>query len=163
MFILYYLYSNIWAGCQRSHWPRDKSDPEGRSGCFSWQFSDPCRNRTAGSLFKLVACFIHAFILLQFCPTVKSVTGDFFRIRLICLGSTQRIITKILDKDGIYSTDKDAGIREPGSNRLIVSASVLHAGFGFVVQAFDLLNEGVDSGLGVWNIAGRHKKYQQRS
>ena len=109
--------------------------------------------------FELIACFIHASILLQFCPAVKSITGDFFRIRFICLWSTQRVISEIPDKDGIDSADKDAGIREPVSNRFIVSSGVFHAGFGFAVKAFDLLNKSVDSGLGVWDIAGWHKNH----
>ena len=74
--------------------------------------------------FELVACFIHASILLQFCPAVKSITGDFFRIRFICLWSTERVIPEIPDQDGIDSADKDAGIREPVGNRFIVSLPV---------------------------------------
>ena len=64
-----------------------------------------------------------------------------------------------LDQDGIDSADKDAGVREPVGNRFIVSAGMLHAGFGFAVKAFDLLNKSADSGLGVWDIAGLHKNY----
>lgn len=36
---------------------------------------------------------------------------------------------------------------------------MLHAGFGFAVKIFDLLNKSVDSGLGVWDIAGWHKDH----
>ena len=109
--------------------------------------------------FELVAYFIHASILLQFCPAVKSITGDFFRIRFIRLWSTERVISEIPDQDGIDSADKDAGVREPVGNRFIVSAGMLHAGFGFAVKVFDLLNKSIDSGLGVWDIAGRHQNH----
>ena len=113
--------------------------------------------------FELVACFIHASILLQFCPAVKSITGDFFRIRFICLWSTERVIPEIPDQDGIDSADKDAGIREPVGNRFIVSAGMLHANFGFAVKAFNLLNKSIDSRLGVGNATGRHKNHIARS
>ena len=91
--------------------------------------------------FELVACFIHASILLEFCPAVKSITGDFFRIRFIRLWGAEKVFSEIADKDGIDSTDKDAGVREPVCNRFIVSASMLHAGFCFAVKAFDPFNE----------------------
>ena len=35
---------------------------------------------------NLVACFIHASILLQFRPAVKGITCDFFGISLVGLG-----------------------------------------------------------------------------
>ena len=69
--------------------------------------------------FELVAYFIHASILLQFCPAVKSITGDFFRIRFIRLWSTERVISEIIDQDGIDSADKDAGVRESVGNRFM--------------------------------------------
>ena len=109
--------------------------------------------------FELAACFIHASILLQFCPAVKSITGDFFGIGLIRLGRTERVVTEIPDQDGIDSADKDAGVREPVGNRFIVSAGMFHADFRFAVKAFDLLDESVDGRLGVWNVTGRHKNH----
>ena len=84
-------------------------------------------------------------------PAVKSITGDFFRIRFICLWSTERAITEIPDQDEIDSADKDAGVREPVGNRFIVSAGMLHAGFGFAVKVFDLFNKSIDSRLG-WRM-----------
>lgn len=56
--------------------------------------------------FELVACFIHTFILLRFCPTVKSITGDFFRIRFTCLWSTKRVVCKNPDQDGLTELTK---------------------------------------------------------
>ena len=56
--------------------------------------------------FKLVACFIHASILLQFCPAVKSITGDFFRIRLIRLWSTGESSPKSLIRMGLTALTK---------------------------------------------------------
>lgn len=53
--------------------------------------------------FELVACFNHASALFQFCPAVKSITGDFLRIRFIRLWSAQRVVHEISDKDGIDS------------------------------------------------------------
>lgn len=35
---------------------------------------------------KLVSCFIHASILLQFCPAVNRVAGNLFEIGLIRFG-----------------------------------------------------------------------------
>ena len=63
--------------------------------------------------FKLVANFIHMVILLQICPAVKCIPGDFLCIGLIGFRRAQGIIAKLLDKDGIDRTDKDTGIREP--------------------------------------------------
>ena len=47
--------------------------------------------------FKLVTCFIHVSILLQFRPTVKCITSDFFRISLIRFGSAKRIVSEVPD------------------------------------------------------------------
>lgn len=55
---------------------------------------------------ELVACFIHAFILLQFCLSVKGVMGDFFRIHLVGLGSAQGIILKALMRIGFTALTK---------------------------------------------------------
>src|SRR5699024_3521325 len=109
--------------------------------------------------FELISCFIHTSILLQFCPAVKSITRDFFRIRFICLWSTQRVIPEIPDQDGIDSADKDASVREPVGNRFIVSAGMLHTDFSFAVKAFDLLHKSIDSRLGVRNVTRRHENY----
>lgn len=56
--------------------------------------------------FELVVYFIHASILLQFCLAVKSITGDFFRIRFIRLWNTQRVISEIPDQEGISEMTK---------------------------------------------------------
>ena len=90
--------------------------------------------------FELVACFIHASILLQFCPSVKSISCDFFGIRLVRLGRAEGIISEIPDEDRIYGTDKDAGVGKPGGKRLVVSARVFHAGFCLAVKALDLFD-----------------------
>lgn len=90
--------------------------------------------------FELIACFIHASILLQFCPSVKSISCDFFGIRLVRLGRAEGIISEIPDEDRIYGTDKDAGVGKPGGKRLVVSARVFHAGFCLAVKALDLFD-----------------------
>ena len=75
------------------------------------------------------------------------------------MGGAERVVSEIPDKDGIDSTDKDVSVREPVCNRFIVSIGMLHAGFCFAVKAFDQFNERVDSGLSMWDIAGRHKDH----
>ena len=108
--------------------------------------------------FELVACFIHASILLQFCPAIKSITGDFFRIRFICLWSTRGESFSIsLIRMGVSALTEMTVLERQVCNRFIVSSGVFHADFGFAIKAFDLHNKSVDSGLGVGDIAGRQR------
>ena len=81
-------------------------------------------------------------ILLQVSPSVKSITGDFLRIGLICFRCSKGIIAEVLDQDGIHGTDEDTGIGELGSDRLVVSAGVLHAYFRLAIQSLDNTDQG---------------------
>ena len=107
--------------------------------------------------FELVANFIHGSILLQIGPAVKGVTGDFFGIGLVGFGRAEGIIAEIPDEDRIDSTDEDAGIGKPGSDGFVVPAGVLHADLGLPIKALDNVNERIDGGQGVWDIAGLHE------
>ena len=107
--------------------------------------------------FELVACFIHASILLQFRPAVKGITCDFFGISLVGLGRAQGIVPEVLDEHGINGADKDTGIGKPCGDRLIVSSRMLHADLRFPVKSPDVLDQGIDIGLGMGDVAGRHE------
>lgn len=79
-------------------------------------------------------------ILLQISPSVKSITGDFLRIGLICFRCSKRIIAEILDQDGIHGTDEDTGIGDSGGDRLVVPAGLFHAFFRLAIRSFDNSN-----------------------
>ena len=114
--------------------------------------------------FELAACFIHASILLQFCPAVKSITGDFFgNPPYPSLERTRgESSPKSLIRMGVTALTEMPASESQVGNRFIVSAGVFHADFGFAVKAFDQHDESVDGGLGVGDVAGRHKNHHHR-
>ena len=56
--------------------------------------------------FQLVACFIHASILLQFCPVVKGIAGDFLESALSVLGVRSESSPKSLIRIGFTALTK---------------------------------------------------------
>ena len=104
--------------------------------------------------FQLVACLVHMTILLQFGPAVKGIPGNFLRICLIGFGGSKGIITEASDQRGIHGADEDAGIREPGGNRLIIPPGVFHADLCIAVQSSDNLDQRTYAGLSMPEITG---------
>ena len=107
--------------------------------------------------FELIACFIHNTILAQILPIGKSKLGKPLRIRFIRFWRAERTIIILSWQNWINRTDKETRVRKPGSNRLVVSASVLHAHLRVSLKGLDLLYKGRDSRLSVRNVTRRHK------
>lgn len=59
---------------------------EGNEVVFHGSFLVHIETELPVHCLELIACFIHASILIQFCPTVKSIAGDFLEFTLSVLG-----------------------------------------------------------------------------
>ena len=75
-------------------------------------------------------------------------------ISLVGLGSTEGIIAELFNENGVYDVNKDARIRKPCSDRLIVSSGVFYADLGLNGKRFDLPDQVVDGRLCVGDVAG---------
>ena len=93
------------------------------------------------------------------CPAVNGVAGNFFKNRPCPFWGVKRIIPEVPDQERIYSADEDTSVGKLCSNRFVVSTGVLHAALRLSVGALDLLDQCIDCGLGVWDIAGRHQDH----
>ena len=54
------------------------------------------------------------------------------------------VIAELFDQYGIHCTDEDAGIREPCSDRFVVSSGVLHADLCLAIQILDDADQSIN-------------------
>lgn len=80
--------------------------------------------------------FLNRSMLPQFRPMVKTILGNFGRIRLVCFHLMKRVVPVLSDQQRIGCTDKKPGIMEHLGHWFIIPSHVFQNDSCFTLQAF---------------------------